>query len=110
MAPGGYGMAQPYYPYPFAGQRPYDGLAIASLVVSCTAILGVCTSGIAGLLGIVGAILGHVARSRLRHNGRQGGGLALAGIIVGWALAAVSVAVLIVTIVLITHNSGGTPT
>jgi hypothetical protein len=114
---------QPQYPpqpypqyyapaYPYA--RPeHDGLAIASLVVSCAAAIGLCTYGIGGVLGIVGAILGHVARSRLKHNGRQGAGLALAGIIVGWTLAAISVAIVTVIVVLLLHDrsaSGvGTP-
>jgi uncharacterized protein DUF4190 len=95
----------PAYPY----ARPeHDGLAIASLVVSCAAALGLCTYGIGGVLGIVGAILGHVARSRLKHNGRQGAALALAGIIVGWVLAAISVAIATVIVVLLIHDTRAT--
>jgi hypothetical protein len=121
--------AYPYQPYPqypppqpypqyYAPVYPYarpehDGLAIASLVVSCAAAIGLCTYGIGGVLGIVGAILGHVARSRLKHNGRQGAGLALAGIIVGWVLAAISAALVILIVVLLVHDrdafGGGTP-
>jgi hypothetical protein len=50
-------------------------------------VLGLCLWGIGGLLGVVGAILGHVARRRIRATGAGGAGMALAGIIVGWVLA-----------------------
>jgi hypothetical protein len=65
-------------------------------------VLGLCAYGIGGLLGIVGAILGHVARRRITVNGTQGSGLALAGIIVGWiatGIAAVAIALIVVLIV-----------
>jgi hypothetical protein len=108
MPPTGYGTPQPYYPYPVAMKPPYEGLAIASLVVSCSAVVGLCTWGVGGVLGIVGAILGHVARARLKRNGREGSGLALAGIIVGWSLAVLSVAILVVLVVSVVHSGGDT--
>lgn len=103
--PPGYGPPQAYFPYAVMVKRPYDGLAIASLVLACAASLGLCTYGAGGVLGIVGAILGHVARKRLKSNGREGNGLALAGIIVGWALAAISVVILAGMIVLFTQGN-----
>jgi len=88
-ASGPYGGAGAYPPYGAAQQMPYgapatkktNGLAIASLVCSCAGILFL------GVPGIVGIIFGFVARSQIRRsNGAQGGeGLALAGIIVGFA-------------------------
>ena len=88
-APGPYGGAGAYPPYGYGQQMPYgapatkrtNGLAIASLVCSCAGIL------FFGVPGIVGIIFGFVARSQIRRsNGAQGGaGLALAGIIVGFA-------------------------
>ena len=80
----------PYSAYPHAPARPTEGLAVASLVVSCVGVLGLCAWWIGGLLGVVGAILGHVARRRIRGTGTGGAGLALAGIIVGWVVAAVA--------------------
>jgi uncharacterized protein DUF4190 len=78
---------QPYaYGYGYQQQPPTEGLAIASLVLSCAAVLGICTYGVGGLLGVAGAILGHVARRRIARNGTRGAGQALAGIIVGWSL------------------------
>jgi hypothetical protein len=66
----------PGYPVYVVQQRPTNGLAIASLVCSVVGI------------GLVGAILGHVARRQIRQTGEQGDGLALAGIIVGWVMTA----------------------
>jgi hypothetical protein len=71
---------------PVAPYNPYEGLAIAALVVSCAGVLGLCTYGVGGVLGLLGAIFGHVARRRIARNGTGGAGLALAGIIVGYIL------------------------
>lgn len=98
----------PPYPYPY-GYRPptppTDGLAIASLVLSCAAVLGLCTYGAGSLFGLAGAILGHVARSRIRRNGTEGAGLALAGIIVGWVMFAVGIVFAIALIGFFTVHS-----
>jgi uncharacterized protein DUF4190 len=98
QVPGGMPV-QPYHPYqapPYGygyGYQPprTEGLAIASLVVSCAGVLGICTYGVGGLLGVVGAILGHFARRRIARNGTGGAGLALAGIIVGWVFTGLCV-------------------
>ena len=102
-----YYYAPPVYPYGYLPQPqpPTDGLAIASLVVSCAAVLGLCAYGIGGVLGIVGAILGHVARRRIAINGSGGAGLALAGIIVGWIMAGIA-AIAVTLIVILLVNSG----
>jgi hypothetical protein len=86
-APYGYGYGSPYGPpqYPMVSP-PSDGMAIASLVVSCVSVLGLCTWGIGAILGLVGAILGHVAQRRIRNTGAGGRGMALAGVIVGWSV------------------------
>ncbi|GIG58310.1 hypothetical protein Lfu02_26820 [Longispora fulva] len=76
----------PYMPYQ---QQPYgppraNGMALASMIVSICALgLVVCCSA-SGLVGAVGAILGHVARKQIRERGEAGAGKALAGIICGW--------------------------
>lgn len=91
--------AQPYdygyagSPYGYSAPRPTEGLAVASLVVSCAAIAGLCGWGIGGLLGILGAIFGHVARKRIRTSGANGAGMALAGIIIGWIVTGIAVAI-----------------
>jgi hypothetical protein len=102
--PGAAAQGAGQYPYrgqPAAYGAPVDkktnGLAIASLVCSCAGIL------FFGVPGILGIVFGFVARSQIRRsNGSQGGeGLALAGIIVGFAW----IAILIVIIVVAAANS-----
>jgi hypothetical protein len=101
----GYAYPAPYghaYPAPVARN---NGLAIASMVVSIAAF-AVC----GGLLGIVGAILGHVARRQIREQGGEGDGMALAGIIVGWigfAIGLALVAFYIFFIVAVLRRDGG---
>jgi hypothetical protein len=85
-------------------------MAIASLVVSCVAALGLCASGVGGVLGIVGAILGHVSRRRIRNTGASGDGMALAGIIVGWSVAAISLLLVAGLIALIVIGERTDPT
>jgi hypothetical protein len=72
------------------GKNP---LAVASLVCSICGILPVL-----GLLGIVlGIVFGFVARSQIARGGNlQGGkGLALAGIIIGFAIIPITLAIAI---------------
>ncbi|GHJ46223.1 hypothetical protein Cs7R123_35650 [Catellatospora sp. TT07R-123] len=91
------GYAQPGYPQPGYQAYPYgyayvqrrtNGMAIAALVVSIAGFFVSCFVYMAPgvIIGPIGAILGHVARKRLRANGEDGDGMALAGIIVGWIL------------------------
>ncbi|GAA3657906.1 hypothetical protein GCM10022237_17430 [Nocardioides ginsengisoli] len=104
---------QPYGQQPY-GQQPYgygyqspttNGMAIASLVVSVLSIVGVCLCGVLGVAGAVGAILGHVARRQIKARGENGDGLALAGIIVGWIVFGLTLALGVVLIAVL--SSGG---
>ncbi|HKE64626.1 MAG TPA: DUF4190 domain-containing protein [Micromonosporaceae bacterium] len=82
----------PYgYPYAPAPPRSTNGMAVASLVTSIAGLLTLFCYGIGAIAGIVGAILGHVARGRIRESGQDGGGLALAGIIIGWTTTGLGV-------------------
>ncbi len=57
------------------------------------------------LLGTIPAIvLGHLARRQIRQRGEQGAGLALAGLILGYAGLALTVIVVIIIVVAV--NSG----
>ena len=114
-----YGQQQPYGEPPYGqpqqpyGQTPYgqppygygyqspttNSLAIASLVVSVLSIVGVCLCGVLGLAGVVGAILGHVARRQIKARGESGDGMALAGIIVGWIVFALTLVLGVVLVV-----------
>ncbi|GAA2662305.1 DUF4190 domain-containing protein [Paractinoplanes durhamensis] len=95
---------QPAFPYGYQPPRPTEGLAIASLVVSCVSVFGLCFYGIGALLGIVGAILGHVARRRIARDGSNGAGMALAGIITGWIVAALGALGLAAAIIFLVAN------
>jgi hypothetical protein len=59
-------------------------MAVASLITSIAGVLTLFCYGVGIIAGIVGAILGHVARRRIRESGQDGAGLALSGIIIGW--------------------------
>jgi Domain of unknown function (DUF4190) len=105
-----YGPQQPYPPYqgPYpAYQGPYpayppalttNGLAIASLVC------GVGTFVI-GLSFIPAIICGHIARRQIRQTGEQGGGLALAGLILGYVGGALFIAAVLAIVFLVTKVS-----
>lgn len=90
------GYGQPGYPSPYGAypppppQRQTNGMAIASLVCSLSGLL--CCS----LISIVGIILGVVALNQIKQTGEEGRGYALAGIIVGGVLVALTVVVLII--------------
>ncbi|MGO8826734.1 MAG: DUF4190 domain-containing protein [Acidimicrobiales bacterium] len=79
-------------PYGTPARRKTNGLAIASLVCSCAGIF------LIGLPAVLGIIFGFVARSQIRQSqGAQGGdGLAMAGIIVGFAVVGLLVVVFVV--------------
>lgn len=96
--------ASPYQPYgappaPYGSFQPTqqtNGLAIGSLIVSIASVVFCC-----GLPGIAGAIMGHIARKQIREQGQAGDGMALGGIIVGWAAFGLALAGVILYVVLI---------
>jgi hypothetical protein len=102
-----YGYGAPAYGYPgMQPPRPTDGFAIAALVISCVSVLGLCSWGIGSLLGILGAVFGHVARRRIRVSGANGSGMALAGIIVGWVMTGLSLLFITFFIVMVASDGG----
>ena len=77
--PPAYGPPAPYgypppYGYPVA--RRTNGLAIASMVLG---ILWIYWIG-----SILALVFGYVARKQIRERGETGGGMATAGIVLGW--------------------------
>jgi hypothetical protein len=87
--PAGPGSMSGYQSFQGAGApmaAPTNGMAVASLVCACAGIIPF----LFGIPAILGVIFGFVARGQIRRtNGVQGGGgLALAGIIVGFSLIA----------------------
>lgn len=76
-------------PMPYAGQAPTpvaprNGLGIAALVV---AIIGLvtCWTVVGGvILGIAAVVMGFVARGRVKRGEADNGGVALAGVVLGF--------------------------
>jgi hypothetical protein len=75
-----------------------EGLAIASLV---TALIGI---------PIAPIILGHMARTRIRESGglKDGNGLAIAGLVIGYIQLVILVIVIIAIIAAANGSSAGT--
>jgi hypothetical protein len=75
-----------YPPPPYPGHLPpgpRNGLGIASLVLAIAALLLV-WSVVGGIVfGIVGAVLGFVARQRVNRGEANNGGIAIASIVLG---------------------------
>jgi hypothetical protein len=81
-----------WYP-PQQMERTENSMAAAALACGIAGFLTM------GLTAIPAIVLGHAARRQVRRTGQRGGGMALAGLILGWteiALVAVAVAALFV--------------
>ena len=78
-----------------------NGLAVASL--AC----GVAQFAFGPLATIPAIVLGHMARSQIKRTGEQGAGLALAGLVLGWAAAILGVLFILFALVVVTRVQGG---
>jgi hypothetical protein len=67
-----------YLPQPVV-QRPVNSMAVAALVC------GIGEFFTLGLTAIPAIVLGHTARRQMRRTGERGDGMALAGLVFGWA-------------------------
>lgn len=85
----------PAYPYPYATQRT-NSMSIASLVSGILAWL-LCPF----LGGALAVIFGHVARGQIKQSGEAGGGMAIAGLVLGYANIGVTVLGIIAWIFLV---------
>jgi drug/metabolite transporter (DMT)-like permease len=87
---------QAYQPYPPV--RPTNGLAIAALVCGIVAF-------VTGITCIPAIICGHIARRQIRRTGEQGDSMALAGLILGYVSAVLSI-VMVLAIVFLMSRVG----
>src|ERR1700692_2932478 len=78
------------------GQSTTNGLAIASMVLGIVWIYGIGA--------ILALIFGYRARGQIKRNGQRGGGMAIAGIVLGW----VGVAGLIFVIIFVVAAANST--
>lgn len=99
--PGGGGYGLPGIPYGYGGVPSNNGLAIASLVCSFF-------FWIYGLGAVLAIVFGFIARVQIkRSNGMQkGAGMALAGIIIGFAGIVIGIGVAI-AVVMVVHRCNG---
>ena len=95
------GIAQTHPQMPAAGQAVFvygpktNGSAVASLV------FGILSWFLCPLIGgLLAIIFGHVARGQIRRSGESGGGLAIAGLILGYAHIAVSIVTVFILLVI----------
>ena len=87
---------QPYWGYP--PPRPTNGLAVAAFVCGLAQFVVVLTF-------IPAIVCGHVARAQIRRTGEAGGGLALAGLILGYVGGALLIG-LVLALVAIAVKAG----
>jgi hypothetical protein len=80
-----------------------NGLAIASL--AC----GLAQFAIGPLATIPAIVCGHLARSQIKRTGEQGAGLALAGLILGWAAVILGIVFLALGLAISIGMHGTTP-
>ena len=107
---GGYpGQAGGYYPA-YAPAQKTNSMAIASMVVSIVGAFLLFCYGAGGLIGIVGAILGHVSRRQIRDRQESGDGMALAGIVVGWIAAGLGLLIVAFVVIFIVWAVNSAPT
>jgi Domain of unknown function (DUF1707)/Domain of unknown function (DUF4190) len=80
-----------------------NGLALASLACGLAPFIFGPPAAIPAI------VLGHVARRQIKRTGEQGAGLALAGLILGWATVILAI-VLIISLAMSVGMHGTTPT
>jgi Domain of unknown function (DUF4190)/DUF1707 SHOCT-like domain len=89
-------------PVPRRGPTPTNGLAIASL--AC----GIAQFAFGPLPTIPAIVLGHMARHQIKRTGEQGAGMALAGLLLGWAAVAFGIlAILGLAVIVATGHATG---
>lgn len=78
-----------------------NGLAIASLVCALAQFV------VGPLATIPAIVFGHVARHQIKRTGEQGAGLALAGLILGWAAVILGILLLVIAFVAMSTGMNG---
>ena len=88
------GSYPPPPPQPYAGYNapvgPRNGLGIAALVVAIIGLVFCWTVAGGVILGVAAIILGFVARGRVKRGEATNGGVAIAGIVLGFLAIIVS--------------------
>jgi hypothetical protein len=85
---------------PVVRPKGTNGLAVASL--AC----GIAQFMLGPLPTIPAIVFGHVARHQIKRTGEDGGGLALAGLILGWAAVVLGVLIVVGLATVVASTSG----
>jgi hypothetical protein len=85
---------------PVTAETQTNGLAIASFACG----LGQFVFG--PLATIPAIVFGHMARNQIRRSGEQGAGLALAGLMLGWAAVILGIVFVAAALVAVSQTSG----
>jgi hypothetical protein len=88
---------------PVPAEAPTNGLAIASFACG----LGQFVFG--PLATIPAIVFGHMARNQIRRTGEQGAGLALAGLMLGWAAVILGIIFVAAAVIAFSQTSGPAP-
>lgn len=90
-------MTQTVQPPPSPLPRQTCGLAIASLVLGIVSVPTICCCGVGLVAAILAVVFGHVAMNQIRRSeGRLNGkGMAVAGLVIGYASVAIQILVII---------------
>lgn len=97
------GVPQSAYPQVPGAPRPTNGLAVASLVCGIAQVVAW------GVGPIAAIILGHMARHQIRRTGETGNGMALTGLVLGYAGLIVSLLLIVAIIGLAVSVSSTVP-
>ncbi|WP_225847906.1 DUF1707 and DUF4190 domain-containing protein [Streptomyces sp. HPF1205] len=88
-----------FWPYPPAPPRT-NGYAVGSLVCGIAGTMF-------GLPAVPAIVLGHIARRRIRRTGEQGDGLAVAGLVLGYVVTGLMLAVTVLLAGLVAWTAHG---
>ena len=78
---------------PYPPVRGTNGLAVGSLACGLGQLI------VGPLATIPAIVLGHMARHQIKRTGEDGGGMALAGLLMGWAVVALTVFIVLLAAV-----------
>jgi hypothetical protein len=77
---------------PYPPVRGTNGLAVGSLACGLGQLI------VGPLATIPAIVLGHMARHQIKRTGEDGAGMALAGLLMGWAVVALTVFIILVAV------------
>jgi hypothetical protein len=107
--PGGYPAPppQPYSGYTPPPTGPKNGLGIASLVIAIVALVSSFSVFGGIILGIVAVVMGFAARGRVKRGDANNGGVAIAGIVLGFVSIVAGLAFIAIWVGVFNQVGGG---